>query len=307
MVSPAAGIKEIKRRTMDAIVTAGGVPLPEEPLYDATQGHPKALVDVAGKPMVQWVLDALSDATDINNVIIVGLTEKSGLKCGKKMYFVSNQGKMVENLQAGAQKVLEVSPQAEYVLIVSSDIPAITGEMVDWVVKTALEQKVDIIYNVIQRESMEKRFPGSKRTWTRLKDMEICGGDMNAGRLSMITNDDTEMWEKITNSRKNPLKQAALIGYGTAFLLLTGRLSLQDAETRVMARMKITGKAIVSPYAEIGMDVDKPHQLEIMRLDLKKRIKRAEKGTRVKVVKTAKAEKTVPTTKKVSTGKSTKK
>ncbi len=50
---------------MDAIVTAGGIPLPEEPLYDATQGHPKALVDVAGKPMVQWVLDALTEARSI--------------------------------------------------------------------------------------------------------------------------------------------------------------------------------------------------------------------------------------------------
>jgi NDP-sugar pyrophosphorylase family protein len=76
---------------MDAIVTAGGIPLPEEPLYPATLGKSKAMVDVAGKPMVQWVLDALTNAKTIDNVIIVGLTEKSGLKCGKKMYFVSNQ------------------------------------------------------------------------------------------------------------------------------------------------------------------------------------------------------------------------
>jgi NDP-sugar pyrophosphorylase family protein len=90
---------------MDAIVTAGGIPLPEEPLYPATQGESKALVDVAGKPMIQWILDALSEAKTVDNVIIVGLTEKSGLECNKKMYFVSNQGKMVANLQAGARKV----------------------------------------------------------------------------------------------------------------------------------------------------------------------------------------------------------
>lgn len=318
---------------MDAIVTAGGIPLPEEPLYDATQGHPKAMVDIAGKPMVQWVLDALSSSSNIDNVIIVGLTEKSGLKCEKKMYFVSNQGKMVENLQAGAQKVMEVNEQAEYVLIASSDIPAITGEMVDWVVMTALEEKVDIVYNVIQREVMEKRFPGSKRTWTKLSDMEVCGGDLNAARISLIVNDDTDMWEKITNSRKSPLKQAALIGYDTAFLLLTGRLSLHDAETRVMKRMNITGRAIVSPYAEVGMDVDKPHQLDIMRADLAKRSKQGEKGTRTarkkavlmkptdhakKISQTGKGtapakklagkvQKTVPVAKKVPARKTTKK
>jgi GTP:adenosylcobinamide-phosphate guanylyltransferase len=273
---------------MDAIVTAGGVPLPEEPLYDATRGTPKALVDVAGKPMVQWILDALTESTTVENVIIVGLTEKTGLKCGKKMYFVSNQGKMVENLQAGARKVLEINDKAEYALLVSSDIPAITGEMVDWVVNTAMETKLDVYYNVIQREVMDKRFPGSKRTWTKLKDMQVCGGDMNVGRLALLTTDETDMWERITGSRKSPLKQAALIGFDTAFLLLTGQLSLQMAETNIMKRLNITGKALVCPYAEVGMDVDKPHQLEIIREDLKKRVKKSAKTTSSSPKKTAK-------------------
>ena len=46
---------------MDAIVTAGGIPQPEDPLYTFSNGNAKALIDVAGKPMVQWVLDALGD------------------------------------------------------------------------------------------------------------------------------------------------------------------------------------------------------------------------------------------------------
>ena len=44
---------------MDAIVTAGGIPRPEDPLYTYSHGDSKALIDVAGKPMIQWVLDAL--------------------------------------------------------------------------------------------------------------------------------------------------------------------------------------------------------------------------------------------------------
>ena len=34
---------------------------------------------------------------------------------------------------------------------------------------------------------------------------------------------------------------------------------------------KVTGRAILCPYAEVGMDVDKPHQLELMCADLAKR------------------------------------
>jgi GTP:adenosylcobinamide-phosphate guanylyltransferase len=262
---------------MDAIVTAGGIPLPEDPLYTATQGNPKALVDVAGRPMVQWVLDALSLAKSIDNVVIVGLTEKSGLKCGKPTYYVSNQGRMLENLIAGARKAHEINKKAEFVLIVSSDIPAITGEMVDWVVQSSMDSKLDVYYNVIQRDVMEKRFPGSRRTFTHLKDMDICGGDMNVGRLKFINNDDTKIWEKITNARKSPLKQAALVGFDTALLLLTRKLTLKKAETNIMSRLHITGRAIVCPYAEVGMDVDKPHQLDLMRADLKKSLKKAAK------------------------------
>jgi GTP:adenosylcobinamide-phosphate guanylyltransferase len=265
---------------MDAIVTAGGIPLPEEPLYPATLGQSKALVDVAGKPMIQWVLDALTDANTVDNVVIVGLTEKMGLQCGKKMYFVPNQGKMVQNLQAGARKVREINPKARHALLVSSDIPGITGEMVDWVVNTDMQTDMDVYYHVVQREVMEKRYPGCKRTWTRLKGMEVCGGDMNVGGLRLLLGEDTDIWDKITDARKSPLKQAALVGYDTAFLLLTGRLTLEKAETNIMKRLNITGKAILCPYAEIGMDVDKLFQLELVREDLKKQVKKAERAAK---------------------------
>jgi hypothetical protein len=46
-----------------------------------------------------------------------------------------------------------------------------------------------------------------------------------------------------------------------------------------MNRLNITGKAVVCPYAEVGMDVDKPHQLEIMREDLKKRLRKSARST----------------------------
>ena len=53
---------------MDALVVAGGIPKEGEPLYEYTQGKPKALLDVAGKPMIQWMLDALSGSEKIDTV-----------------------------------------------------------------------------------------------------------------------------------------------------------------------------------------------------------------------------------------------
>lgn len=255
---------------MDAIVTAGGIPQPGEPLYEVTQGSPKALIDVAGKPMVQWVLDALSGAQNIENVVIVSLSGDSGLTCAKPVAYVPVQGGMLENVRAGITKVLEVNPQATHVLAVSSDIPAITPEMVDWMVKTTMETDHDIYYGVIPKEVMEARYPGSKRSFTHLKNMDVCGADMNVVRAKTVAANE-ELWEKIVAARKNVLKQAALLGYSNLFLLLSRQITIDSAVKRVAKRLDITGRAIVCPYAEMGMDVDKPHQLEMMRADLARR------------------------------------
>jgi GTP:adenosylcobinamide-phosphate guanylyltransferase len=252
---------------MDAIVTAGGIPQPGEPLYEYTLGASKAMLDVAGKPMIQWVIDALEGAQTIDGIVIIGLPPGSEVKSSKITAHIPNQGGMVDNIRAGVNKVMEKKSGAEHVLVVSSDIPTITAEMVDWVVNTAMQTDLDAYYNVIERNVMEKRFPGSKRSYTRLRGMEVCGGDMNLIKTSLVTQND-ELWNKLVAARKNVLKQAALIGYDTLFLLFFRLVDLDGAVKRATKRLKLTGKAILCPYAEVGMDVDKPFQLELVRADL---------------------------------------
>jgi GTP:adenosylcobinamide-phosphate guanylyltransferase len=249
---------------VDAVIVAGGIPQPDEPLYQYSNGQSKALIDIAGRPMVQWVLDALGDAKSIDRVVVVGLTDKMGLKCRKPLDFVSNEGRLLENLKAGTARVLKRNPRAEYVLFVSADIPAIQGPMVDWVVETCGETKDDLYYNVVRRETMEERFPTSKRTYTRLKDLELCGGDLNMARAKIVS-ENSEFWGKVLDARKNPVAQAALIGPDIIFKFLFRSLTIDDVIQRVADKLGLKGRAILCPYAEIAMDVDKPHQLEIMR------------------------------------------
>lgn len=297
---------------MDAIITAGGIPRPEDPLYPYSHGDSKALIDVAGKPMIQWVLDALGAAKRVNNVIIVGLSPKSGVTCKKPLHFVSNQGRMLANILTGINKALELNKKNQYVLVVSSDIPALKAEMVDWLVDTCMETKDDIYYGVCPRDVMEARFPNSKRTYTHLKDTDVCGADINLTHVRMAT-EHLDMWESLIGSRKSPLKQASIIGFGTLFALFTRRLTLDDAVKRVCDRIGIKGRAIVWSHAEPCMDIDKPSQLELLRADLEQQERKAAvrprsttrkstpKTSKPKpAAKTAKAKKSLNGTKKTS-------
>jgi len=259
---------------MDAIITAGGIPQPRDPLYPYSNGNSKALIDVAGKPMIQWVLDALGDAKKVDRVIIIGLSPKSELVCRKPLYYISNQGRMLANIVAGVKKSLELNPKNEYVMIVSSDIPALKGEMVDWLVTTAMKTRDDLYYGVCPREVMEKRFPASNRTYTKLKDIQVCGADINVIHVSMAT-EHLDTWEQLIGNRKSPFRQAAVIGLGTALRYLTGQFTLEGLVQRVSERIGIKGRAIIWGQAEPCMDVDKPHQLELLRADLARQQRKA--------------------------------
>ena len=252
---------------MDAIVTAGGIPQPEDPLYTFSNGDAKALIDIAGKPMIQWVLDALGDAKQVDNVIVIGLSSKNNLTCRKPLYYLSNQGRMLSNIVVGVNKSLELNRKNKYVLVVSSDIPAIKPEMVDWLVDTCMQTQDDLYYGVCSREVMENRFADSKRTYTKIKGMELCGADMHVSHVRMAT-EHLDMWEQLMGNRKSPLRQASIIGLDTFFQVVTRSISLEDLVKKVSRRIGIKGRAIQWPYAEPCMDVDKPHQLELLRTDL---------------------------------------
>lgn len=256
---------------MYAIVTAGGIPKPDEPLFEFSQGRSKSLIDIAGKPMIQWVLDALGGAKNVDQVVIIGLDQTANVTCGKPVHYLPNQGSMLANMVAGFSKVLEIDPTAQYVIIASSDIPDLKSNMIDWLVAEVEKEPADLYYGVVKKETMEQTYPNSRRTWTRLKDMEVCGADINVAHVTMAT-EHLPTWETLIGRRKSPLKQAAAIGFWTLILMLTRQATLQQLVGRVSRSIGIKGKAIIWPWAEAGMDVDKPHQLELMRASMQKQI-----------------------------------
>jgi GTP:adenosylcobinamide-phosphate guanylyltransferase len=253
---------------MEAILLAGGVPDPESSLYPFTQGKPKAALDIGGKPMIQWVLDALEKSPSVGGIVVVGAIELKGdLKSSKIFAFLPAGGDLLTNFQLGAEAILIHNPSTDKVAVVSSDIPFITPQSVEWVLNTSQMTDKDIYYCVIKQEQMEERFPASNRSYVKLKDMNVCGGDLGVIRLDFYRSRQ-DFWRKLIQARKSPLHQASLIGFDILFLILVRMLTLEDVVRKVTRRLKITGEGMVCPYPAIGMDIDKPHQLEIARKEL---------------------------------------
>lgn len=246
---------------MDAVVLAGGIPIGGEPLYPVSQGHPKALLTVAGKPMVQWVMDALAAAKHIRRVFVVGLD--GGLQFPRMISYIPNQGDLLDNVLLGARTLLESEHQVPNFLLISSDIPAVTGPQIDWVIEQTFASQHEFYYCVLERRVMEGLFPGCRRTFFRFRDGEVCGGDLAVIEMSVFSK-DSGVWHKLTEARKNRWKTAAIIGFDVLLLFLLRLLTIDAAVRTASRRLGVRGKVLFCPYPEVGMDVDKPFQLDIL-------------------------------------------
>lgn len=254
---------------VDAVVTAGGVPRPDQPLYVLTQGKSKALLPIAGRPMVQWVLDALNQAETVRRIVVVGLgpSDTAGLASRKEISYLPNHGSLIANSEAGVKQLLAQDAAARQALVVSSDIPTLTGAHVDWITRACQETDHEIYYGLVSEADLEKRFPGSKRSYFKLKEGRFCGSDINMFSTALVGHYHPA-WHTIVDSRKSILKQASLIGFDTLLITALGQMTIPEALRRAKSKLGVNGRVLLLPYAEAGMDVDKPRQYELVRRDL---------------------------------------
>lgn len=250
-----------------AVITAGWSPKEDDPLAEYTQDKPKSLIPIAGKPMIVHVVDGLAGSRYIKHFVIVALDPAVEVTFPVTVEYVPDAGNIVANAEAGLQYALTRYPDLDAVLLSSSDVPTITPPIVDAFIEECFRTDHDLYYSIVERSVMETRFPESHRSYIHLREGDFAGGDIFLTRPSLSLS-QMELLRALAGSRKNVLQQARMIGLSTFFKLAIRRLSLVDLERRACKVLNLRGRAIPFPYAEVGMDVDKPFQLEIVRAEL---------------------------------------
>jgi len=253
---------------VDAVILAGAPAneLAQTALRYATSpatqddGASRAMIQIAGKTMLQWVVDALRGAESVGKIAAVGEVAADGLDL-----VVKPGGDLVENIRRGIDALEADGP----VLIVSSDIPLLTPKAVEDFLERAGKLDVDLAYPILPRAHCEARYPGIKRTYLRTGDGVFTGGNIMLIRPEFVSRN----WEAIANAyaaRKHVLKLARMIGIGVliravAARVFSGLLRVSMLERAAARMLDARVAAVVSAYPEIGEDVDKPSDLEAVR------------------------------------------
>lgn len=249
---------------MNAVVLAGG--LNSGSLRQASLAQYEAEIEIAGRPMLDYVILALRKVQAINRILVVGSETVLSKDIKKEISDIVQPGKtMVDSLVNGLNALNTNEP----VLVVTSDIPLITKEAFEDFLERCGRRQADVYYSFTSKESNDQKYPGVQRTYVKLKEGTFTGGNLVLMSPRVIR-DHMEMLTKATLLRKKPLQLCSMLGWKHLLKLLLGELTIGEIEERVTRIFKFSAVGVISPYPEVGIDVDKPSDLVLARKVLSK-------------------------------------
>ena len=263
---------------LDAIITAGGDPDKDAALLAHAGGVPcKALIKLGDQTFLERIATAILESGRVRRLVVVGLPEELRPDLGPRVSFLPDAHGMLANVESAVNYLQASGTIGERILISSSDIPLLRADIVRDLVDRCLQYDVDFCYSIVSQEVMERAFPGSGRTFVAVADGRFAGGDIFVAKLSALRS-DRQKWRELIGERKRAWRQVQIIGLGTLVLFALRRLTIAEAERRAGKALGISVKAIVSPHAEVAMDVDKPHHLDVVRAAFERSVRETTGG-----------------------------
>jgi molybdopterin-guanine dinucleotide biosynthesis protein A len=254
----------------DAIILAGGQSASE--LKKIAPYDNEALIIIGHSPMISYVYQALRASQNIGRIVVSGPEKELRviLPQDPDLMFVEGGDNAMASF-ANAVEMLKEQQMSESLLILPTDIPFITTAAIDDFIAQSEQYQADFFYPVTSKDVNELKFPGVSRTYVKLQEGTFTGGNLFIIR-SRVINQVMYMAQELVKRRKSPLAMARLFGMGLALRYIFKRLSIPAAEKRFAEVMGITGKALISGYAEVGVDVDKPSDLQLAQTYLTKTV-----------------------------------
>ena len=219
----------------------------------------KALIPVAGKPMVARVVETLFATPEIAQVRV--MTQDT-----KAIAAVLPDDPRLGFLQSGSGIALSVSAalrsgEAPFPLFVTTADHALLRPETIAEFLTAAEG-ADVAVGVVERAVVETRFPQTQRTWLRFRKGDWTGANLfyfaSAAALPVI-----ESWASVEQDRKKGYRLIARFGIGLLLRAATRTITLHDAVARAGRRLGANVRMVGLSDPLAAVDVDKIADLEL--------------------------------------------
>lgn len=242
-------------KTHTALVLAGQRP-EGDPMALAAGIRLKALLPVAGRPMLERVVEALRATPGIGR-IAVSIPEPEAI--------ASLEVEAHATAESPSLSVLAALGHLTHPLLVTTAdhallTPAIVRHFLD--AAEALRE-ADLVVGLVERGPIEAVMPETRRTYWRFRD-----GAFSGANLFWLRTDKAEaairFWRRVEMERKRPWRIVMAFGPGLLVGFLLRRFTLDQALERASSVLGCRVRAVRLPFGEAAIDVDKPSDLVIV-------------------------------------------
>jgi len=223
-------------------------------------GQPyKALIDIAGAPMLAWVARTIAARSDVARVFILA-QQPAALLDHPQTGWIADDARFIardcgDSVVQSIIDTLDAEPDAYPFLLTTADNVLLDDAMVTALVEGAAG--ADLGAALVERRTLEAAYPGNRRTWLPFR-----GGAYSGANLFWLGSPAAlrglAVWRRIEQQRKKARAVLGAFGAGLALMIALRLLTLDGAVARVGRRLGLTAKAVVLPFAEACIDVDKP-------------------------------------------------
>lgn len=259
-------------RKLTALLLAGSRP-GTDPLAHAAGVSTKALVPVAGRPMIDHVARALLGHPAIGDVVILAQQPDALADHGRTAWLRDEPRVRFRASGDGISRSLldwmGDNPSGLPALVTTADNVLLDAAMIDAFLAGA--DGAPVAAAMVERAVLMRAYPRSRRTWLRFR-----GGAWSGANLFWLGGPGAaralEKWREIEQDRKKGWK--ILSAFGPALLLGAALrlLTVHQAIARAGRRLGAGGARVVAmPMAEACIDADKGDDIALIEAILARR------------------------------------
>lgn len=251
----------------NAIILAAGRG-PHDRLAKAYGVANKCAIEVAGKPMLARVVQALHESGSVAS-ILVSIEDRAIAHAilGNRAATIASAGSAPASVIAAVERGAITYP----ILITTADHALLTPAMVHHFCRSSERAAADFTAGLATAETVLAAYPKTIRTFFRLGKTRLAGCNLfalhNERGLKLLAR-----WQHLERIRKNPWRLVAVFGVLPLLRFIVGTLDIDAALAIVSRKFGLQVKAVLMPFAEAAIDVDKPADKDLAELILAQRL-----------------------------------
>ena len=248
------------------IILAGG----EDEIWCHQYGYKKkAFLPLLGRPMLGWVIEAFHRSEYIDNIIVVGPKELGQLDSMRYVRkHLLERKSAIQNLLLAVfyikAAIYKFANNHNGYVISFCDAAFLTTDIINATLETiARHDDAGMILHYVKKETLaEGGYPADNRSYTHVIEGDYTSSNIYYVKKMRKLLGALKDISFVRACRKDPKKILKHIGCEN-----TDRSGIEQALSK---KLSTNVKIFISPYAEMGVDVDKPVDYELAKAKLQK-------------------------------------